>query len=53
MTNPTIIRPNFKKVIPGLGMNRDGNCGNLVIEFAVDFPESLTAEQIVGLGQIL
>jgi len=53
MTNPTIIRPNFKKVIPGLGMNRDGNCGNLVIEFLVDFPESLTAEQIVGLGQIL
>lgn len=53
MTNPTIIRPNFKKVIPGLGMNREGNCGNLVIEFAVDFPESLTAEQIAGLGQVL
>jgi len=53
MTNPTIIRPNFKKVIPGLGMNRDGNCGNLVIEFAVDFPESLTAEQIASIGQAL
>jgi len=53
MTNPTIIRPNFKKVIPGLGMNREGSCGNLVIEFVVDFPESLTAEQIATLVQVL
>jgi|Laugresbdmm110sn_2_1035109.scaffolds.fasta_scaffold00372_9 DnaJ-class molecular chaperone len=51
--NATIIKPNFKKVIPGLGLTRDGATGNMVIEFEVEFPDYLTPEQIVGISQIL
>jgi DnaJ-class molecular chaperone len=43
--NPFIVKPNYKKTIPGLGMVRNGNTGNLIIEFNVVFPESLTEEQ--------
>lgn len=52
-TNSTIIHPNYKKMIPGLGMVRDANKGNLIIEFDVSFPSSLTPEQIASLGEIL
>ena len=52
-TNSTVIHPNYKKVIPGLGMVRDANKGNLIIEFDVSFPSSLTPEQINVLGEIL
>lgn len=48
-----IVSPGFKKIIPGLGINRNGVVGNLVIEFDVKFPESLTKEQIDGLTNIL
>ena len=52
-TNHTIIRPNFKKTIPNLGMNRENTTGCLIIEFDVQFPESLTLEQIDGLKILL
>lgn len=52
-TNPTIVKPNYKKTVAGLGMNRDGAYGNLVIEFDVVFPDSLTAEQIKNISDIL
>ena len=52
-TNHTIIRPNFKKTIPNLGMNRENTTGCLIIEFDVQFPESLTLEQIDGLKSLL
>ena len=52
-SNPTIVKPNFKKVVPGLGMVKNDVTGNLVIEFIVDFPEVLTKEQIAGLRDIL
>lgn len=48
-----IVSPGFKKIIPGLGMIRNGVAGNLVIEFNVKFPESLTTEQIDGLKSVL
>jgi DnaJ-class molecular chaperone len=51
--NATIIKPNFKKVIPGLGLTRDGATGNMVIEFEVEYPDYLTPEQIAGISQIL
>lgn len=53
MTNRTIITPNFKKTIPNLGMVRDGNIGNLIIEFSVKFPDQLTDEQMTQLEAIL
>lgn len=52
-TNRTIIKPNYKKVISNLGMVRDGNSGNLIIEFSVAFPDSLTVEQMNALSHIL
>ena len=52
-TNRTIIKPNYKKVISNLGMIRDGNSGNLIIEFSIVFPDSLSVEQMTALAQIL
>ena len=52
-SNPTVVKPGFKKVVPGLGMNRSGQTGNLVIEFVVDFPDTLTQEQIDVLRGVL
>jgi DnaJ-class molecular chaperone len=52
-TNPTIVKPNYKKTVAGLGMNRDGTYGNLVIEFDVLFPDSLNPEQIKLIGDII
>jgi DnaJ-class molecular chaperone len=52
-TNPTVIKPNFRKVVPSLGMNRDGTSGNLIIEFLVEFPDFLTKDQIAAVGAAL
>jgi DnaJ-class molecular chaperone len=52
-TNPTIVKPNYKKTVAGLGMNRDGTYGNLIIEFDVVFPDSLNPEQIKLIGDII
>jgi DnaJ-class molecular chaperone len=51
--NPTVVKPGFKKVVAGLGMNRSGQTGNLVLEFAVDFPETLTPQQVETIRNIL
>lgn len=53
MTNSTVIKPNYKKVVPNLGMMREGKTGNLVIEFLVEFPESLSPEVVEKLREIL
>ena len=45
-SNHTIIKPQFKKTIPNLGMMRENAQGSLIIEFDVEFPDSLTVEQI-------
>ena len=45
-TNTTIIKPGFKKIIPEMGMRRDGHVGNLIIAFEVDFPNQLTEAQV-------
>jgi DnaJ family protein A protein 2 len=52
-TNPTIIKPNFKKIIPNLGMKKESKTGNLIIHFDVEFPDSLNQEQIQALKNIL
>lgn len=52
-TNITIIKPNFKKVVPNLGFVRDNNTGNLIIDFEIEFPDCLTEEQIKNLSNIL
>jgi DnaJ family protein B protein 4 len=51
-TNPTVIKPNYKKVVPNMGMIREQSVGSMVIEFDVEFPDVLTAEQIQGLQDV-
>ena len=49
------IKPNFKKVIPTMGLRREdvNQAGNLIIEFDVQFPDKLTDEQISVLSNVL
>ena len=48
-----IITHNYSKSLPNMGMKRDDSIGNLIIVFNVQFPESLTDEQITALKSIL
>ena len=48
----SIIQPGYTKLIPTMGLKRDAHVGNLLIHFKVDFPETLTEEQIVKIGEI-
>lgn len=50
--NNTIIKPNSKKIIPNMGMVRNGNSGNLIIDFDIQFPDTLSPEQIAVLSTI-
>ena len=51
--NTTIVKPGFKKIIPNMGMNREKNTGSLIINFYVEFPNTITNEQIESLSKIL
>jgi len=53
MNNPTIIKPDYKRLVQGLGMTRENATGNLIIEFTVEFPETLSSEQIDALKNVL
>lgn len=48
-----IITPDYRKVIPNMGLTRDTHVGNLIIQFQVDFPKSLTEETMNKLKDIL
>jgi DnaJ-class molecular chaperone len=52
-TNSNVIKPNYRKTVAGLGMNRDGSTGHLIIEFDVEFPDVLSKEQIEAIDTIL
>lgn len=49
----TIIKPKFRKIIPNMGIVREQVSGNMIIEFEVEFPNSLTDEQIEILDKTL
>ena len=48
-----VIYNGFRKTIKGLGMKRDGNVGNLIIEFTVDYPDILPEKTIEYLRKVL
>jgi len=52
-TNSSVIKPNFKKVVPSMGMVRENSTGNMIIDFEIVFPDALTEEQITGLDALL
>jgi len=49
----SIIPPEYVKIIPNMGLTREGHTGNLLIHFHVEFPEKLSEEQIKSLKEIL
>jgi DnaJ-class molecular chaperone len=53
MSGRTIIKPKYRKIIPNMGMIKEQNTGNLIIEFDVEFPESLTDSQVDILAGLL
>jgi DnaJ-class molecular chaperone len=48
-----VIPPEYQKVIPNMGLTRDSHVGNLIIIFHVDFPETMTLENIEILKTLL
>ena len=44
-----IIKPGSIKTIPGLGLEKNGETGSLKIKFNVEFPDTLTPEQVAAL----
>jgi DnaJ-class molecular chaperone len=48
-----IVTPQLKKTIPNMGMKRDHRQGALIIMFAIQFPPTLTLEQIETLKTVL
>ena len=51
--NGNIIIPEYQKIIPNMGLTREGHTGNLIIHFHVKFPETLSPEKIIQLKDIL
>lgn len=51
--NGNVIGINYKKVLPDMGMKRDNNNGNLIINFTIVFPEKLSADQINVIASVL
>ena len=52
-SNKSIISPGLKKPLANMGMTRDGNTGKLVIDFDIEFPQTLSEEQVAKLREIL
>ena len=51
--NGTVIGTNYQKVVPGLGLKRNGHSGNLIIIFNIKFPEKISLQQVDALNKIL
>lgn len=48
-----VITPNYKKMIPNMGMSRGEHTGNLIIHFNIIFPEKISPTQAEELSKIL
>ena len=55
MTNHfhNVVKPGFKREIPGLGMTRGDQIGKMIIEFDISFPDAITDEQKIILDEVL
>jgi DnaJ-class molecular chaperone len=52
-TAGNIIKPGFKKLIPGLGLERDGHKGGIIIAFQIEFPDTLDEKTMAQLKTLL
>lgn len=52
-TSGNIIPPDYRKVIPNMGLVRENHTGNLIIIFHIVFPEKLSEEKMNLLRDIL
>jgi len=52
-TTGNIVTPGYKKIIPQMGLQRETHIGNLIIVFNVEYPETLTEDQVNKLKDIL
>ena len=48
-----IITPEYRKIYPQMGLVRGDHKGNMIIHFHINFPETLSEEQIDKLSSIL
>jgi DnaJ family protein A protein 2 len=48
-----IIPPDYKKFYPNMGLTRGEHKGKMIIHFQLDFPETLTEDQINKIAEIL
>lgn len=44
---------NFKKIVPKLGMERDGNKGDLILDFTINNSQQFSSEQLEKLKEML
>ena len=51
-TSGNIISHGYQKIIPNMGLTRDGHTGSLLIIFNVKFPEKLSEELLAALKAI-
>ena len=49
----SLIYNDFKKTIPQYGFTRDNHVGSLIIVFEVNYPDSLSSEQINSIREII
>lgn len=48
-----IVSPNYRKIIPNMGFQRENHKGSLIIQFEVEFPAALSVETIDKIREIL
>ena len=48
-----VISPNFKKIIPELGMQRGDHVGNLIVNFNILFPQQVDIDIVEQLEKLL
>jgi DnaJ family protein A protein 2 len=49
----SVVKPDFKKMIPGMGLERDGHRGGIIITFDIEFPDRLDEKVIEQLKVLL
>lgn len=49
----SVVSPDYRKEFPEMGLRRDAHVGKLVILFSIEFPETLTMQQVHAIAAAL